>query len=77
MRWGHETRIAVAVLASLGLLGCQDQGPMEEFGEKIDEKVEAAHDAVTGDKGPFETAGEKIDEAASKAQDKINEATSD
>ena len=77
MRWGHATRGAAAALASLGFLACQDQGPMEEFGEKIDEKVEAAREAAIGEKGPFERAGEKIDEAASKARDRIEEATND
>lgn len=77
MRFGYEAMAAGALIASLGFLGCPDKGPMEEFGEKIDDKIEATRQAGTGDQGTFEAAGEKLDDAASKASDKINEATSD
>lgn len=59
------TSLSLSVLT----FGCDSQGPAEKAGEKVDQSVENAQDAmeeasdkVTG-KGPAEKAGEKIDEA--------------
>lgn len=41
--------IAAALLAStfmLGLTACDDQGPLEEAGEEVDEAVEDTGDAI-------------------------------
>ena len=47
----------VAVAATLA--ACDNKGPAEKAGEKIDEGIEA----VTPDKGPMESMGESMDEA--------------
>ena len=50
---------ALAMTASLGLAGCDDQGPAETAGEKIDEAVESAGEMA-------EDAGDKVEEATDK-----------
>lgn len=54
--------LAIALLFSAIMLGCEREGPMERTGENIDEAVEETKDAVTRD-GPMERAGEKVDDA--------------
>jgi hypothetical protein len=55
--------LATVVLAALigggGLAGCDDKGPAQKTGERIDNAI----DKLTG-KGPAEKAGERLDEAA-------------
>jgi hypothetical protein len=47
--------ILLATVLSLGLMGCENEGPAEKAGERIDEAVEEAGEAV-------EDAGDKIRE---------------
>jgi hypothetical protein len=57
--------IAVAFALSLamaGLAGCENEGPMERAGEKIDNAAEEA-----GDK--MEDAGDKLEDKARDAKD--------
>ena len=64
--------VAVIVL-SLMLAGCQEKGPAQEAGEKIDEAVEDTKEAVEGavnPKGPAEKAGEEVDEAVEATKEK-------
>jgi len=63
-------KILLASLPALGLaLGaCEDKGPAESAGQKIDQSVEKAKEAVDP-QGPAERAGEKIDEAVEKAKE--------
>lgn len=51
------TGAALLLLASLGLAGCPDDGPLEEAGEAVDEAAEDAGDAV-------EDAADEVDDAA-------------
>lgn len=48
MRYWKNLFFALFMFLSLGIgvLGCEQQGPMEEAGEEIDEAVEEAGDAV-------------------------------
>jgi PBP1b-binding outer membrane lipoprotein LpoB len=70
------TRISIltAILAfSLFLAGCQEEGPVEKAGEKIDEAVENVEEKINP-QGPAEEAGEKIDEAVEKTKEEASDA---
>ncbi len=54
--------IALALASALALAACEEQGPMEEAGEKIDEAAEDAGNAI-------EDACEDVKDAAG-AEDK-------
>lgn len=54
--------LAISLLFSVVVLGCEREGPMERTGEKADEAVEETKDAFTKD-GPMERAGERVDQA--------------
>ena len=74
MRFGRVLMTACIIVFLCGATACQDQGPMGEVGEKIDDKVEEASDKLSGKEGVFEKLGDKLDEAASDAKEKIEEA---
>ncbi|MFW5454251.1 hypothetical protein [Thioalkalivibrio sulfidiphilus] len=48
------------------LAGCSDSGPAQETGQRIDDAVQDAQDAISPP-GPFEAAGRKIDDAVDEA----------
>lgn len=50
--------VGVALAAALGVAGCED-GPVEQFGERVDRAT--GQDEMIGE-GPGEKAGEKVDE---------------
>jgi hypothetical protein len=54
--------VGVMGVAAAGLSACENKGPVEKAGEKIDNALEKAKDAVDP-KGPAEKAGEKVDKA--------------
>ncbi len=61
--------ILTAILAfSLFLVGCQEEGPAEKAGKKIDEAVENVEEKINP-QGTAEEAGEKIDEAVEKTKE--------
>lgn len=69
-----------AKLATLGMLlapllglgvGCESQGPAERAGEKIDQGVQDAKDALDP-RGPAEKAGAAVDKAADKAAESVS-----
>jgi predicted small lipoprotein YifL len=49
----------LALLAALGLAACEDKGPLQKAGEKIDRATD--QDKVIG-KGPLEKAGKNVDD---------------
>jgi len=51
---------AFLIVASLMLAGCEQQGPAEQAGEKIDRGMENSKDAVSD---AVEDAGDKIEDA--------------
>lgn len=59
-------------------LGCDNQGPAEKAGEKVDDAVESVKDAAdeAGDKitgqGPAEEMGEKIDDAVDDLKQSVS-----
>jgi len=60
-------RIAVSVALGLGTLAaCEQKGPMEKAGQKIDKAVEDTGKEV---QKAGEKAADKLDEAAKKARD--------
>ena len=57
----------------LFLAGCETEGPAEKAGERIDQGVENAKEAVEPSPSA-EKVGEKIDEAAKEIGDKVDAA---
>ena len=64
----HKILLASLPAIVLGLGACEDKGPAESAGQKIDQAVEKAKEAVDP-QGPAERAGENIDEAVEKAKE--------
>ena len=62
--------IAALAAALLGAVGCQEEGPAEEMGERMDEALE---DAGLREEGAFERAGERLDEAAEEAEEEFED----
>ena len=60
----RKTIIGMAVLFPLAgvLAACDDKGPAEEMGEKIDDAGQSMKDAIDPP-GPAEETGRKIDDA--------------
>ncbi len=56
---GHSALLAGLVFVA----GCEEKGPAEKAGEKLDNAASRASDALNP-KGPVEKLGEKIDRAA-------------
>jgi hypothetical protein len=48
----------IGILTVIALAGCEDKGPVQKAGERIDRAV----DELKG-KGPAEKAGERVDKA--------------
>ena len=66
---GHFELLRVAAVLVLGLAvlaGCEQKGPMEKAGQKIDKAVE---DTGKGMQKAGEKAADKLDEAAKKARE--------
>lgn len=57
-----------AGILAIALGGCEQEGPVEKAGEKVDEALEG------GTKGPMEKAGEAVDKAAEKTGEAVEEA---
>jgi len=62
--------VVCAGLLMVGLGGCEQEGPAERAGEKIDEAAEGLSKA----EGPAERAGKKVDKAAEDAGEALEEA---
>lgn len=70
----------IALLCGLMLVlfiaACEDEGPAEKAGEKIDNAVESTQESMeeAGDKleEQMEEAGDKIEETGDKIQEKTN-----
>jgi hypothetical protein len=67
------TSLAI-ILLTLGLSACEQEGPAERAGEKVDEAAERAKESVDP-QGPAERAGEKADEAMERADEATEERT--
>jgi hypothetical protein len=67
------TSLAITLLM-LGLSACEQEGPAERAGEKVDAAAERAKEAVDP-KGPAERAGEEADEAMERAEEATEERT--
>ena len=59
-------RVVLALGLGLALIGCEQQGPAQKAGEKVDKAVEGAGKAI---EKAGEKTGEKLDEAAKKVRD--------
>ncbi len=62
--------IAVSVAVMLGAVGCEQEGPAERTGEKIDRAAERAGDKI---EQASDKAADKIEDAKEGASDKIAE----
>ena len=52
---------ALGFVVAVGSVACEDKGPLQKAGEKIDRATD--QDKVIG-KGPIEKAGKNVDDAA-------------
>ncbi|HSO81341.1 hypothetical protein [Thiocapsa sp.] len=62
--------VAVSIAMMLGAVGCEQEGPAERAGEKIDHAAERAGDKI---EQASEKAADKIEDAKDTASDKIAE----
>lgn len=60
----------LSLALTLGATGCQDEGPAEEAGRKIDETVE---DIQNSGEGALEKMGREIDEAVEESEEAAEE----
>jgi uncharacterized protein YjbJ (UPF0337 family) len=66
--------LSISLLIAAGLLACEQKGPAEKAGEKIDQTVEQAKEKIedaTKPEGPMEKAGKKIDEVVEDTKEAI------
>lgn len=64
----RNTAIGIVLISAIALApGCEQEGPAERAGEKIDEAVEKGQNQI--EKGA-ESAGEKIEEAGDAIREK-------
>jgi hypothetical protein len=66
--------LSAGLLIAAGLFACEQKGPAEKVGEKIDQTVEEAQKKIedaTKPEGPMEKAGKKIDEAVEDTREAI------
>lgn len=65
---------SAGLLLAAGLAACEQKGPAEKLGEKIDQTVEKAQEKVedvTQPEGPMEKAGKKMDEAVEEVKEEM------
>lgn len=67
--------LTVALVCGV-LAGCEQEGPAEKAGERVDEAVEQTKDAIddAGRQGPMERMGEKLDRGGEKAGEAVEDA---
>jgi len=66
--------LSVGLLLAAGLFACEQKGPAEKAGEKIDQTVEQAKEKIedaTKPEGPMEKAGKKVDEVVEDTKEAI------
>ena len=69
----NKQLIGAAIIILTVVVGCQQKGPAEKAGERIDEAVDNVQhgDFPLKHKGPMEKAGESVDDAVKKLDRKI------
>lgn len=67
-RMSRSQVMVVLAFALSALAGCEQQGPAQKAGEKVDKAVDQAGKSM-------QKAGEKVEDAAKDAEKKIKEAT--
>lgn len=75
MKTIRKILIVLLVAAFLGVtaIGCENEGPAEKTGKKIDEAIDKATEKIddtVSDDGPAENIGEKIDDTIQKIDEK-------
>jgi hypothetical protein len=74
MAWWRKLALVVVLgLGTLGLAACDNDGPAEQTGEKVDNAIERAGDAINP-QGPAERAGEAVDDATERAGEALGNA---
>jgi predicted small lipoprotein YifL len=68
-KWTYALSFVVLLPAALAIAGCEEKGPMEKAGAKIDGAAASARDAV-GD--AVDKTGEAIEEAGDKVREKTD-----
>lgn len=72
-------RIIMGIVCAILLGACEQEGPAEKAGAKIDQAVEQAQENIEQavdepNEGPAEEIGEKVDEAVEKTREKAEQA---
>ncbi|MCR4347692.1 MAG: hypothetical protein NUV55_10905 [Sulfuricaulis sp.] len=65
---------SASLLIAAGISACEQKGPAEKAGEKIDQTVEKAQEKIedaTKPEGPMEKAGKKVDEVVEDTKEAI------
>lgn len=72
-------RLLIALMFILPIAACEDEGPGEQFGERVDETGEAAREGAEelGDRGRegAEQAGARMREGAEDVRDRFSDDT--
>ena len=66
--------LSAGLLIAAGLFACEQKGPAEKVGAKIDQTVEKAQEKIedaTKPEGPMEKAGKKVDEVVENTKEAI------
>jgi hypothetical protein len=59
--------LALGLVAAFGLAGCEREGPLERFGEEVDEAAENVRNGG-------ETTGNRVDDAVDDVRDGVEDA---
>jgi len=66
----HAHWLCLACLATIGMAGCEQQGPLERAGEEVDEAVDTVKN---GRESPATKVDDALDEARAEAADAADE----
>ena len=66
--------LSAGLLMAAGLIACEQKGPAEKVGAKIDQTIEKAQEKIedaTKPEGPMEKAGKKMDAVVEDTKEAI------
>lgn len=67
-----KLQLCLVAVILIGWIGCQQKGPVQEAGERVDEIVDNVKDGDSPfkHKGPMEKLGESVDDSIKNAEEK-------
>lgn len=60
---GKAVTIALLTLGTVSLIGCEDEGPAEQMGERLDDALSEAQDRLEDARDEVEDAAEEVGDA--------------